>query len=223
MSGRYRLGIDVGGTFTDFVLAGTEGGKIAFHKEPSVPADPSRAVESGVAALIEREGIAPDGVELVVHGTTLALNAIIQQKGARVALVVSAGNRDVMEIARARMPNSYDFTSGREAPLIPRESVFEVSARGLSDGSVMCGLKPGEVDSVAEAIRKGRHDAVAVMLLNSYRDGTLEAEVADRLSEALPDLPVTPSAWMKKSRTAPKSSSSAERNSEHWAAAWGWA
>lgn len=194
MSGRYRLGIDVGGTFTDFVLAGTEGGKIAFHKEPSVPADPSRAVESGVAALIEREGIAPDGVELVVHGTTLALNAIIQQKGARVALVVSAGNRDVMEIARARMPNSYDFTSGREAPLIPRESVFEVSARGLSDGSVMCGLKPGEVDSVAEAIRKGRHDAVAVMLLNSYRDGTLEAEVADRLSEALPDLPVTPSA-----------------------------
>ena len=149
MSKRYRLGIDVGGTFTDFVLADTVGGEIAFHKEQSVPADPSRAVEAGVAALISREGIVPEAVELVVHGTTLALNAIIQQKGARVALVVSSGNRDVMEIARARMPNSYDFTSGREAPLIPRESVFEVSARGLSNGTVMAPSNASEIAAVA--------------------------------------------------------------------------
>ena len=194
MSGRYRLGIDVGGTFTDFVLAGSGGGEVAFHKEPSVPTDPSRAVEFGVAALIAREGIAPESVELVVHGTTLALNAIIQRKGARVALVVSKGNRDVMEIARARMPNSYDFTAGREVPLIPRESVFEVSARSLSDGSVLSRLEPGEIATVAEEVRKGGHDAVAVMLLNSYRDGVLEAEVAEKLSAALPDLPVTASA-----------------------------
>ena len=194
MSKRYRLGIDVGGTFTDFVLADTAGGEFAFHKEPSVPADPSRAVEAGVAALISREGIAPEAVELVVHGTTLALNAIIQQKGARVALVVSSGNRDVMEIARARMPNSYDFTVGREAPLIPRESVFEVSARGLSDGSVMTPSSPSEVAAVAAEIRQGQHEAVAVMLLNSYRNNALEAEVAALLSAALPGLPVTASA-----------------------------
>jgi N-methylhydantoinase A len=191
---RYRLGIDVGGTFTDFVLADTTGGEIAFHKEPSVPDDPSRAVEAGVAALISREGIASEAVELVVHGTTLALNAIIQQKGARVALVVSSGNRDVMEIARARMPNSYDFTSGREAPLIPRESVFEVSARGLSNGSVMTPANADEIAVVGAEIQSGRHEAVAVMLLNSYRNGELEAEVADLLSAALPGLPVTASA-----------------------------
>ncbi|MGY9012156.1 MAG: hydantoinase/oxoprolinase N-terminal domain-containing protein, partial [Rhodobacterales bacterium] len=194
MSKRYRLGIDVGGTFTDFVLADTVGGEIAFHKEQSVPADPSRAVEAGVAALIFREGIVPEAVELVVHGTTLALNAIIQQKGAHVALVVSSGNRDVMEIARARMPNSYDFTSGREAPLIPRESVFEVSARGLSDGTVMTPSNASEIAAVAAEIQQGGHEAVAVMLLNSYRNGALEAEVAALLSAALPGLPVTASA-----------------------------
>ncbi|MEM0934334.1 MAG: hydantoinase/oxoprolinase family protein [Pseudomonadota bacterium] len=195
MSVRYRLGIDVGGTFTDFVLARAAGGSaIAFHKEPSVPADPSQAVEVGVAALIAREGIAPGEIELVVHGTTLALNAIIQGRGARVALVVSRGNRDVMEIARARMPNSYDFTAGREAPLIPREAVFEVGARGLSDGRVLCRADSEEIAAVAGEIAAGGYEAVAVMLLNSYRDSTLEADVAARLSEALPDLPVTPSA-----------------------------
>lgn len=193
-AGRYRLGIDVGGTFTDFVLADMESGRIAFHKEPSAPADPSRAVEAGVEVLIAREGIAPGAVELVVHGTTLALNAIIQQKGARVALVVSRGNRDVMEIARARMPNSYDFTAGREAPLIPRESVFEIGARGLSDGSVMTPADPEEIAAVAAEIARDGHEAVAVMLLNSYRDPSLEEEVARHLAEALPGIPVTPSA-----------------------------
>jgi len=143
--------------------------------------------------LIERTDIAPEDIELVVHGTTLALNAIIQMKGARVALVVSHGNRDVMEIARARMPNSYDFTAGREAPLIPRESVFEVRARGLSDGSVMTRPEASEIEIVAAAIMEGGHDAVAVMLLNSYRDPRLEREVADALAKALPELPVTAS------------------------------
>ena len=129
----------------------------------------------------------------MVHGTTLALNAIIQQRGARVALVVSRGNRDVMEIARARMPNSYDFTAGREAPLIPRESVFEVSARGLADGSILSPVVPDEIVSVAHDIRDGDHQAVAVMLLNSYRDGSLERDVASKLRAALPGIPVVAS------------------------------
>jgi N-methylhydantoinase A len=190
---RFRLGIDVGGTFTDFVLAATDGARLAYHKEPSVPDDPSLAVERGTAVLIERLGITPDQIELVVHGTTLALNAIIQARGAKVALVVSRGNRDVMEIARSRMPNSYDFTAGREAPLIARESVFEISARGLSDGSVMTPADESEIVGVAAEIGASGHDAVAVMLLNSYRDGTLERGVAHSLAQALPDLPVTAS------------------------------
>ncbi|MEO1102929.1 MAG: hydantoinase/oxoprolinase family protein [Pseudomonadota bacterium] len=189
----YRLGIDVGGTFTDFVLATTDGVRFAFHKEPSVPADPSRAVEAGTAHLIKSLGIEAGDIELVVHGTTLALNAIIRRSGAKVALVVSKGNRDVMEIARARMPNSYDFTAGREVPLIPRESVFEVSARGMSDGTVLTPADPAEVAAVARAITEAGHDAVAVMLLNSYRDGALEREVAGLLASHLA-LPVVASA-----------------------------
>ncbi|MEM0906931.1 MAG: hydantoinase/oxoprolinase family protein [Pseudomonadota bacterium] len=194
MERAYRLGIDVGGTFTDFVLSATDGSRFAFHKEPSVPADPSEAVASGTRHLITSEGISATDIELVVHGTTLALNAIIRQDGAKVALVVSRGNRDVMEIARARMPNSYDFTAGRETPLIPRESVFEVSARGLSDGSVMTPADPDEIALVARQIAAADHDAVAVMLLNSYRDGALEREVAGHLAHALRPTPVVASA-----------------------------
>ncbi|MEM7023170.1 MAG: hydantoinase/oxoprolinase family protein, partial [Pseudomonadota bacterium] len=184
---RYRIGVDVGGTFTDFVMADLDSAAIVYHKEPSVPEDPSEAVGRGVAALLDRTGAEGHAVELVVHGTTLALNAIIQGRGASVALVVSRGNRDVMEIARARMPNSYDFTAGRETPLIQREAVFEVSARGMADGTVLRDADEAEVAELAERIRAGGFAAVAVMLLNSYRDGTLERRVADLLRTALPD------------------------------------
>ena len=185
-----RIGIDVGGTFTDFVVAGT-GPDLLFHKEPSVPDDPSLAVENGLKRLVDQQGLAAREVELIVHGTTLGLNAVIQKKGARVALVVSRGNRDVMEIARARMPNSYDFTAGREEPLIPREAVFEVSARMLADGSIYRPLDDGEIASVAEQIAAGSYDSAAIMLLNSYRDPTLEHGLRDRLTKYLPQVRIT--------------------------------
>ncbi|MBX3540794.1 MAG: hydantoinase/oxoprolinase family protein, partial [Chelatococcus sp.] len=111
---RYRIGIDVGGTFTDFVLADVVGRTLMFHKEPSVPSDPSLAVERGIASLLATHAIAAQDVELIVHGTTIGLNAIIQRRGARMALVVSKGNRDLLEIARLRLPSSYDFTEPRE-------------------------------------------------------------------------------------------------------------
>ena len=85
---RYRIGIDVGGTFTDFVLADMRSQALRFHKEPSVPADPSLAVERGIAELCRLHGLTPRDVELVVHGTTIGLNAIIQRRGARMALIL---------------------------------------------------------------------------------------------------------------------------------------
>lgn len=188
---RYRVGIDVGGTFTDFVLYDRRGAEMAFHKEPSVPSDPSLAVERGLSALIEQQNLPPSEIELVVHGTTLGLNAVIQKRGARVALVVSRGNRDVMEIARARMPNSYDFTAGREEPLIARESVFEVSARMLADGTIYRPLDDIEIAGVAARIRDGGYDAVAIMLLNAYRDPTLEYGLRDGLAKGLPGMRIS--------------------------------
>src|SRR5215469_767241 len=125
---RCRIGIDVGGTFTDFVLSdGSD--RLVRYKEPSVPDDPSLSVARGLPRLIERAGAAPRDVELVVHGTTLALNAIIQRRGARMGLVVSRGNRGVLEIARAQLPSAFSFLALKEPPLVPRDLVLEVSAR----------------------------------------------------------------------------------------------
>jgi len=194
MQARCRIGIDVGGTFTDFVMADLANERFYYHKEPSVPGDPSRAVEQGIAALVKSAGLAFGDVELVVHGTTIGLNAIIQRRGARVALVVSPGNRDVMDLARSRMPNSYDFTAPRETPLIARDLVFEIPARMRASGEIVRRPTADEFASLVAALKAAQVDAVAVMLLNSYRDRSLEAETASALRQALPGTLVTESA-----------------------------
>ncbi len=183
---RYRIGIDVGGTFTDFVLADTTSGTLSFHKEPSVPGDPSVAVERGIASMLGQSGIGPDAVELICHGTTIGLNAIIQRRGAKTALVVSRGNRDILEIARLRLPSSYDFTEPREAPLIPRNLVFELDARMTARGEVIAEPQIDDIDALAAKLAAEGVEAVAVTFLNSYRDATLEQRVADRLRACLP-------------------------------------
>ena len=192
--GRYRIGIDVGGTFTDFVMADLRAGGLVFHKEPSIPSDPSQAVANGVAALLERVGARPSDIALIAHGTTLALNAVIQERGAPVALVVSRGNRDVMELARGRLPNSYNFRIGREKSLVPRENVYEVGARMMADGTVETDVDEAELDALASDLKARGFSAVAVMLLNSYRDAGLEARVAEGLRRRLPDVLVSASA-----------------------------
>src|SRR6516162_5434079 len=144
---RCRIGIDVGGTFTDFVLA--EGSdRLVRYKEPSVPEDPSLSVERGLPSLIDRAGVAPGDVELVVHGTTLALNAIIQRRGARLGLVVSAGNRGVLEIGRAQLPSAFSFLAPKEPPLVPRNLVREVSARLDVHGAVVGQATEAELDEI---------------------------------------------------------------------------
>ena len=190
---RYRIGIDVGGTFTDFVLADMNGRALRFHKEPSIPRDPSAAVETGIAAMLASHAIAPSEVELIVHGTTIGLNAIIQRRGARMAMVVSKGNRDLLEIARLRLPSSYDFTEPREVPLVPRYLVFEVNARMRSDGSVLTPLDLDEVDTLSDSLKAAKVDAVAILLLNSYRNASLEVELGEALRARLRGVLVTES------------------------------
>jgi N-methylhydantoinase A len=144
-----RIGIDVGGTFTDFVLADRITGRLVRYKEPSVPADPSQSVERGLPPLIERAGVAPSEIELVVHGTTLALNAIIQRRGAKLGLVVSRGNRGVLEIGRAQLPNAFSFLLQKEPPLVPRSLVLEVSARLDRYGAIVADATDAELDAIA--------------------------------------------------------------------------
>ena len=193
MSGRFRLGVDVGGTFTDFALTETQTGQRISHKEPSVPSDPSQAVETGLAALLEQHAICPSDIELIVHGTTLAVNAIIQRRGARLALVVSQGHRGVLEIGRARLANSYDFKVTKERPLVTRNLVFDLNARIMFDGTVVAAPSEEDLDALAVKLRAADIDAVAVMLLHSYAHPEMELSVADGLRKRMPGLRVTAS------------------------------
>ncbi|MCW5298665.1 hydantoinase/oxoprolinase family protein [Herbaspirillum lusitanum] len=187
-----RIGIDVGGTFTDFVLYDTQRRQLAYHKEPSTPADPALAVRNGLAALIAQNGLAPSDIGVLLHGTTIGLNAIIQRRGARVGLVVTEGFRDVLEIGRARMPSSFDFHATREEPFLPRERVLEIGARFNRDGNVTRWPDAGQIASTAQQIATLDVDAVVVMLINGYLQPEREAELAAALQQALPALPARP-------------------------------
>ena len=191
---RCRIGIDVGGTFTDFVLANMTTGELTRYKEPSVPADPSMSVRRGLPPLIEQAGIATDDIELIVHGTTLLVNTIIQRRGAKVALVVTKGHRGILEIGRMSLENSYDFTLRKEEPLITRNLIFETTARHLADGSVIATPDAAEYDALAKSLKDQGVDAVTVLLLNSYAHPEMEASVAAALRERLPGIPVSASA-----------------------------
>ena len=194
MKPQCRIGIDVGGTFTDFVLVNAATGNTTFFKEPSVPADPSASVERGIVKVIEKAGVTNDDVEMVIHGTTIGLNAIIQRRGARIALVVPRGFRDMLEIARSRMPNSYDMNAEKEEVLVPRDLVFEVGAGISATGEILSRPDAQELDRLAERLKASGVAAVAVTLLHAYLYPELEREIVDGLTARMPDILVSASA-----------------------------
>lgn len=189
-----RIGIDVGGTFTDFVLVNAATGATTFFKEPSVPADPSASVERGISKVIAKAGVTNDDVELVIHGTTIGLNAIIQRRGARIALVVPRGFRDILEIARSRMPNSYDMNADKEQVLVPRDLVFEVGAAISAQGEVLARPDAAELDALAADLKASGVAAVAVTLLHAYLYPETEREIVAGLADRLPDVLVSAAA-----------------------------
>ena len=188
-----RVGIDVGGTFTDIVLGDLDTGALLNYKEPSTPEDPSLGVISGMAAAMGRFGVEPDSILSVVHGTTIGLNAVLQRKGARLALVVSDGNRDILEIARGSMPSPYDMYARKDVPLVSRDLVFECNARAAPDGSITAFPEPDEIDSLAGHLRKAEVESVAVAILHGYANTELECRLVRELSSRLPKLQFTAS------------------------------
>jgi N-methylhydantoinase A len=186
------MGIDVGGTFTDFVLLDRASGHLDYHKEPSTPSDPAAAIAAGANAIIAKAGADPADIELVVHGTTIGLNAILQRRGARIALVVSPGNQDILEIARVHMADSYDFFAVPEVPLASRDHVLELGARLDVRGSVVAEPSDSDYALLADRLRKSEVDAVAVVLINAYANSAFEIDVAARLGGLL-DMPVVAS------------------------------
>jgi N-methylhydantoinase A len=186
-----RVGIDVGGTFTDFVMFDPASGGLLYHKQPSTPDDPSRAVAAGLAALLGKAGPDAAPLGLLMHGTTIGLNAVLQRKGARVALAVTEGFRDVLEIGRSRMPSSLNFHERKEIPLVPRSRVVEIPARLNAGGQATRLPDAAVLDTAAEALRALQPDAVALMLINGYTAPGVEAAIAEALAERLPGIPVS--------------------------------
>ncbi|WP_416414515.1 hydantoinase/oxoprolinase family protein [Pantoea sp. App145] len=190
------VGVDVGGTFTDFVLFDSQRQQRFFHKQPSTPTDPAQAVSQGLQAILRKSDLPASALTLILHGTTLGLNAIIQRRGADIALVITRGFRDVLEIARARMPSSFDFHADREPPFLPRQKVVEIPARFSPSGTVTQWPDDDELAQVASDILRLNVSAVELVTINGYANPEREAELAALLADKLGSLPVLSSAQL---------------------------
>ena len=188
---RYRLGVDVGGTFTDLVLYDVETNEIEVTKTPSTPANQAEGVTTGIGMLVDRLGVPASEIGFFIHGTTVATNTLLERKGASTALIVTAGFRDVLQIGRQDRPDLYDWRIPRTAPLVPRHLRFEVKERVLYTGEVHTPLDLGDVDAVVERLKETGVEAVAVCLLHSYANPEHEVTVGRALREALPGVVVS--------------------------------
>ena len=191
--GHYWLGIDIGGTFTDFTLFDTATQVVTGLKVASTPPDFAAAVESGLEQLAGEHGIDLREIEVVVHGTTIAVNTLIQRTGARLGLLVTEGFRDVLEIQRLRLPNPLDLNGRRPLPLVPRDRVAEVRERLRADGSVDTALDDAGVAAAARGLAARGVDGLVISLLHAYRDPVHERRARAAVEAAAPGIPVSTS------------------------------
>ena len=192
-TGSARVGVDIGGTFTDLVLRRPDG-SLKVSKVSSTPDDPGRAVVHGLARLLRDAGVSPGEVAEVVHGTTVASNTILQKRGARVGLLTTRGFRDVLEIGRVRTPDLFDLTWEKPAPLVPRRHRLEVDERIAADGQVVRPLDRAGLLAAAERLVTEGAEVLAVSFLNSYVNPAHEHQAERLLGERFPGLDVTLSA-----------------------------
>ena len=184
----YRLGCDIGGTFTDFVLLNDETGEIMTGKCLTTPQDPSDAVEEGIRAL---EKTAPDFVDKLdelIHGTTLVINSIIERKGAKTGLITTKGFRDVLEIGREIRYAPYDIFAEFPKPLIPRRYRIEVDERVRSDGTVLRPLDPDDARQAVRTLLDMGAESIAVCLINSFENPAHEQAIEDIIQEEAPGI-----------------------------------
>lgn len=180
----FQLGIDIGGTFTDLSLLSHDGSASHAHKVASTPSSPSKAVARGISELMASIGRPADAITYFVHGQTIALNAVLERRGARGALIVSQGNRDILEIARLRKPDIFNLKATLPDAIVARQDVFEIPARGDDeDFSVADDAIEATISSLPAEI-----ESVAICLLGSYRGPAVEKKIADRLREVRPEL-----------------------------------
>lgn len=181
---KFSVGIDIGGTFTDVVLMDAHGSIVAEHKVDTTPA----ALETCFVNALARatQAVSPDAVQRILHATTVATNAVLEGRGARTALIVTEGFRDILEIARQRRPSLYDLKAEKAKPLVPRRLCIEVRERVASDGSVVLPLEKAELERIAKAVEPTRADSVVIALLFSYLNPAHEHTLRDFLAKRFP-------------------------------------
>ncbi|MBM3522435.1 MAG: hydantoinase/oxoprolinase family protein [Alphaproteobacteria bacterium] len=188
--GECRLGIDIGGTFTDVVLEDVRG-RMHTTKVLTTPRAPEQGVMAGVDEVLRASGVSPGDVALVIHGTTLVTNALIERRGAVTALITTHGHRDALEIGTESRFAQYDIFMTKPEPLVPRQRRFTVRERVLSDGSIAVPLAMDEVEAIVPRLAQAQVAAVAVGLLHGYANPAHERAIGERLARRLPGVQIS--------------------------------
>ena len=189
MKGPYRIGVDIGGTFTDLVMIDSQG-HLVNEKVLTTPHDPSQGVLTGVSLITKNNGVLPEQVDNIIHGTTLVANALIERKGVVTALVTTQGFRDVLQIAREWRYDIYDLFLTPVEPLVPRSLRFEVKERVAFDGAVIEPLDIEALEPIAKQIRDAGAQAVAICFLHAFRHDGHELKAKEILQALLPDVTI---------------------------------
>jgi N-methylhydantoinase A/oxoprolinase/acetone carboxylase beta subunit len=186
-----RVGIDIGGTFTDGVVVDEATGTVAIHKVPTTPADPSEGFLDALLGGVERSGATPDQVQGLIHATTVATNALLERRGARAGLLVTDGFRDVLEIARQVRHDLYDLQTTKPPALIPRERSRAIPERLDHEGRVVVPLDEDAVAEAADALVADGVEAIAICFLHAYRNDVHETRAAEIVRSRHPQIPVS--------------------------------
>ena len=181
----YRLGVDVGGTFTDLSIYDDTTGILNIYKTPSTPENQSKAVKQGVLSLINNLKIDPASIAFFIHGTTVATNTLLERDGAKTALIVTRGFRDVLEIGRQERPDLYNWKIKRAAPIVPRNLRFEITERMSYQGEVLTPINVNELEKIASLIQKNNIESLSICLLHSYANPKHEEIIGDYFNKRI--------------------------------------
>lgn len=187
----YRIGADIGGTFTDLIVVNSQTGEFSIGKTLTTPEDPSLAVETAMVETLKSFGVSADQVAHLIHGTTLVTNAMIERKGAKTALLTTAGFRDSIEIGRETRYDLYDLMLEQPRPLVPRHLRFDIPQRTLADGTSHAPLDIDHIRKLALELAAKGIEAVAICFLHSFTNPTDEITARDAIHAVAPQLRVS--------------------------------
>lgn len=183
----FKIGVDVGGTFTDVCMFNEQNGEVMVHKLPSTPSDPSKAIRDGIEQILDLNGVSPEAVTYLAHGTTVATNAAIERKGSKTALITTKGFRDLIELARQQRASLYDVQVDKPVPIIEKHLRREVNERLMADGSILIPLDVEEVKALVDELKGMGVESYAVCLIHSYKNPIHEQMIKQIIQKRHPE------------------------------------